>query len=472
VKGSVPGITARLVLLLCTLLLLAPVDSIGAQPPAAYAPDVTFTLKTAIAEGRLVFIGVGKAIDGVVNPTLRVREDDVVQINLINGDGAVHDIAFPDFNVTSEKVTAVGASTTIAFRAKEEGKYVYFCTLPGHRQAGMEGLLVVGDEDEDEVAQAPREAPNIVRNPANLPGPLPKRAPTTVRVELESVELEGRLANGTTYRYWTFNGTVPGPFIRVRVNDTVELHLANRKDSAMIHSVDLHAVTGPGGGAAVLQVAPGGQRSIVFKALQPGLYVYHCATPMVAHHITNGMYGLILVEPEGGLPPVDREFYVMQGELYTENPFGSRGRQEFSIRKLLAEQPEYFVFNGAVGALTETYPMKARVGETVRIYFGVGGPNFTSSFHVIGEIFERAYDLGGVLGEPAAGVQTILVPAGGAAIVDFKLEVPGRYILVDHALSRMERGLAGYLVVEGQENPEVFRVGEGTPQPPAHVNGH
>ena len=201
---------------------------------------------------------------------------------------------------------------------------------------------------------------------------------------------------------------------------------------------------------------PGGEKSFKFKALIPGLYVYHCATPMVAHHIANGMYGMILVESEEGLPPVDREFYVMQGEIYTEAPFGHRGSQEFSVEKLLNERPEYFVFNGAVGALAKLHPLEVKVGETVPIFFGVGGPNYTSSFHVIGEIFDRVYNLGGVLNEPLRGIQTVMVPAGGAVIVDFKVEVPGNYMLVDHALSRAERGLAGMLHVDGPPNPAIF----------------
>src|SRR4029450_11662640 len=142
---------------------------------------------------------------------------------------------------------------------------------------------------------------------------------------------------------------------------------------------------------------------------------------------------------------------------YTDRAYGQRGHDEFSVEKLLAERAEYFVFNGAVGALTAEYPMKAKVGETVRIFFGVGGPNSTSSFHVIGEIFDRVYPEG-AFGSPAAtNVQTTSVPAGGATIVEFKLEVPGRYILVDHALSRLERGLAGFLIVEGDENPAIFQ---------------
>jgi len=220
--------------------------------------------------------------------------------------------------------------------------------------------------------------------------------------------------------------------------------------------VDFHAATGPGGGAASTQTNPGEEKGVKFKALIPGLYVYHCATPMVAHHIANGMYGLILVEPEEGLPPVDREFYVMQGEIYTEAAFGQHGSQEFNVEKLLNERPEYFVFNGAVGALSKLHPLEAKVGETVRIFFGVGGPNFTSSFHVIGEMFDKVYNLGGVLSEPLKGIQTVTVPPGGAVITEFKLDVPGNYILVDHALSRLERGLVGILHVEGAANAEIY----------------
>ena len=423
------------------------------KSPASYTPTVTFTLKTSLAEEKLVFVGVGGAIDGVVNPTLPVMLDDVVQVTLINGDGVLHDITFPDFNARSDEVARKGASSVITFRTAKKGEFSYFCSLPGHRQAGMEGKIVVGEAKEI----ATSTGVSIARNPADLPPPVGTRPAQVVRVDLETIELEGQLAEGTTYTYWTYNGKVPGPFIRVRVGDTVEVHLKNHGDSRMIHSVDFHAVTGPGGGAAVTQAPPNTEKAFTFKAMNPGLYVYHCATPMVAHHIASGMYGLILVEPEGGLPAVDREFYVMQGEIYTQNPFGKHGHQEFNVEKLLGETPEYFVLNGAVGALTKEYPMQAKVGETVRIFFGVGGPNFTSSFHVIGEIFDRVYDQASLTASPLTDVQTTLVPAGGATMVEFKLEVPGRYILVDHALSRLERGLVGFLMVEGPENLEVFR---------------
>ena len=332
------------------------------------------------------------------------------------------------------------------------GDYTYICSVPGHELAGMKGQFMVTPKPPPQVLV---EA-DISQKATSVPPPVGKREPQTIRVDLLTVELEGRLAEGTTFGYWTFNGRVPGPMLRVRVGDTLDVHVKNSEDATMIHSVDFHAATGPGGGAAATQVDPGQEKSFKFKALMPGLYVYHCATPMVAHHIANGMYGLILVEPEGGLPPVDREFYVMQGEVYTEAAFGQHGSQDFSVEKLLNERPEYFVFNGAVGALSKLNPLAVKVGETVRIYFGVGGPNYTSSFHVIGEIFDRVYSFADVQSAPARGIQTVTVPAGGATIVEFKLEVPGRYILVDHALSRAERGLIGILHVEGQPNPEIF----------------
>jgi nitrite reductase (NO-forming) len=419
---------------------------------AVYEPDANYTLRSGIAEGRMVYIGVGGAIDGKVNPLLTASEGQVVQLTLINGEGAEHDIVFPDQNAKSPRVTGKGASTTIAFRAGKAGDFTYFCSVPGHQLAGMQGQFIVTARP---APQTLVEA-DISREPTDLPPPLGKREPQTVRVDLISVEVEGRLAEGTTFGYWTFNGKVPGPFIRVRVGDTIDIHLKNSADSAMIHSVDFHAATGPGGGAAALQVDPGKEKSMTWKALVPGLYVYHCATPMVAEHIANGMYGLILVEPEEGLPPADHEFYVMQGEIYTDVPYGQHGSAEFSVEKLLNEHPEYFVFNGSVGALTKLHPLQAKVGDNVRIFFGVGGPNFTSSFHVIGEIFDKVYALGGVISQPIEGIQTVSVAPGGAVITEFKTKVPGNFTLVDHALARAERGLLGILHVEGAPNPDIF----------------
>jgi nitrite reductase (NO-forming) len=407
---------------------------------------VEYSLLTNMVDGQMAFFGVGGGIDGVKNPALSANVGDTVKITLTSGDGVEHDVAFPDFNAYSEHITGKGATTSFEFVPDRPGKFSYNCVVAGHKEAGMIGTFEVTG--------------TALNDGAAAPATIPVREPQTVRIDLETVEIDGQLADGTTYKYWTFNGKVPGPFYRVRVGDTIEVHLRNLTNSTMAHSVDFHAVTGPGGGATMTQTAPGEETMFTAKALNPGLYVYHCATPMVAQHIANGMYGLILVEPEEGLPPVDREFYVMQGELYTNEAFGSTGLLTENLPALLNEDPEYLVFNGAADGLTAQKPLQAKVGETVRIFFGVGGPNFTSSFHVIGEIFDRVYDQASLTSPALTNVQTTLVPPGGATMVEFSLEVPGRYILVDHALARLQRGLAGFLIAEGPENSEIYH---GTP---------
>lgn len=421
----------------------------------AETADVSYTLKTSTGQGGLAFIGVGGDIDGVENPTLRAEPGDVVSITVVNGDGLLHDLTIDEVGVTTGPLTTRDESVTVTFTAPESGIIYYYCSVAGHRQAGMEGAIQIGEA----VAEA-EEGQNIVRPASDVPAPVGDREPELVRVELTAQEVTGQLADGTTYDYFTFNGTVPGPMVRVRVGDTVELSLKNEDDSHFIHSIDLHAVNGPHGGGGYTQAQPGEEKVFTFTPLAPGLYVYHCATPSVPHHITNGMYGLILVEPEGGLAEVDREFYVMQGEMYTEQPFGQSGHATFDAEKMSHEAPEYYVFNGASGALTlEENALYAETGETVRIFFGVGGPNKSSSFHVIGEIFDRAYSYGSLTSEPLTDVQTVLVPPGGAWVVEFEVDVPGTYVLVDHALSRSERGLVGHLIVEGAENPDIIHEG-------------
>lgn len=417
-----------------------------------YVPDVTFTLRTDISGGKLVYVSESGSTKGKVNPDLQVAEGAVVQINVVNGDGATHDLAIPQFSVKSDHISDKGSATAVVFKATKSGTFEYLCTLPGHKAAGMVGKLIVGEPQE----QAASKYPDLAKNPMEVGEPVGDRGPKHLTVDLETTEIRGRLGGDSSYTFWTFNDTVPGPMIRVREGDTVTVNMTNSTESAHIHSVDFHAVTGPGGGAAVTQAAPGQTKSFTFKALQPGLYVYHCATPMVAQHITNGMYGLILVEPEGGLSKVEREFYIMQGELYTAQKHGSSGLHEFSLEKMLDERPEHMMFNGSMNALTSTYDMKSETGDNVRIFFGVGGPNLVSSFHVIGEIFDKVYDQASLTSPPLTDVQTTLVPPGGATMVEFKTEYPGKYTLVDHALARAEKGLVGILTVEGEADPSIF----------------
>ena len=302
--------------------------------------------------------------------------------------------------------------------------------------------------------------------PPLLPPPITRKSAAHVVVNLTVEEVEREIAPGTRYTFWTFGGTVPGKMIRVREGDTVELHLQNLADNKLPHNIDLHAVTGPGGGAGQTLIAPGNEASFTFKALAPGLYVYHCATAPVGMHVANGMYGMILVEPKEGMAPVDREYYVMQGDFYTSGAYRAPGLQNFDMQKAIDEKPTYIVFNGADGALTGANALTAKADEKVRLYFGVGGPNITSSFHVIGAIFDRVYTEGG--NHFQENVQTTMVPAGGSTIVEFVPRVPGNLTLVDHSLTRaFNKGAIGLMAVTGPDRPAIY--GKGVKQPLAAV---
>ncbi|MFQ5708164.1 MAG: copper-containing nitrite reductase [bacterium] len=288
-----------------------------------------------------------------------------------------------------------------------------------------------------------------------VPAPITRNRPARVIVNLEAIEKRGELADGVTYEFWTFNGHVPGPFVRLRVGDTIEMHLKNNPNNTHTHTVDFHYVTGPGGGSKVLMTDPGKESVAVFKALHPGLFIYHCAANPIPAHISSGLYGLVLVEPEHGLPKVDNEYYVMQSEFYTDGEVGEKGFQAYSSRKGMAETPEYVVFNGRVGSLMGEGALQARVGDRVRLFVGNIGPNLVSSFHVIGELFDSLYREGAVTG-PSREVQTTLIPAGSASWMELKVEVPGDYLLVDHSIYRIDRGAVGILHVEGTEHPEIY----------------
>ncbi|HFB2536266.1 TPA: copper-containing nitrite reductase [Neisseria gonorrhoeae] len=295
----------------------------------------------------------------------------------------------------------------------------------------------------------------VTTHAPEVPPAIDRDYPAKVRVKMETVEKTMKMDDGVEYRYWTFDGDVPGRMIRVREGDTVEVEFSNNPSSTVPHNVDFHAATGQGGGAAATFTAPGRTSTFSFKALQPGLYIYHCAVAPVGMHIANGMYGLILVEPKEGLPKVDKEFCIVQGDFYTKGKKGAQGLQPFDMDKAVAEQPEYVVFNGHVGAIAGDNALKAKAGETVRMYVGNGGPNLVSSFHVIGEIFDKVYvEDGKLINE---NVQSTIVPAGGSAIVEFKVDIPGSYTLVDHSIFRaFNKGALGQLKVEGAENPEIM----------------
>ena len=344
--------------------------------------------------------------------------------------------------LTAAALLAVAGTTscTLAEAASNDGQTVPSASFPEIR--GVEKAVLTA-------------APNV-------PAPITRDYATKVVVELETVETVKRLADGVDYTFWTFGGDVPGHFIRVREGDLVEFHLKNHQHSAVPHNIDLHAVTGPGGGAAATLTLPGGESVFSFRALNPGLYVYHCAVSPVPMHIANGMYGMILVEPKEGLPKVDREFYVMQSEFYAKKD--SAGKvYTLDMEKGAAEQPTHVVFNGSVGALTGDNALTAKVGESVRLFVGNGGPNLVSSFHVIGEVFDNVYGEGGTM-VSQRNVQTTLVPAGGSAIVEFRADKPGNLVLVDHSIFRaFNKGALGMMTITGDDDLRVYSQIKGLP---------
>ena len=296
----------------------------------------------------------------------------------------------------------------------------------------------------------------VLTNAPNVPPAITRRHATKVIVNLDVVEKTIQIADSVQYTAWTFGGSVPGKFIRVREGDLVELHLKNAAGNTMPHNIDLHAVTGPGGGAKVSMVIPGDESIFTFTAMNPGLFIYHCATSPVPMHMANGMYGMILVEPKSGLPKVDREYYVMQSEYYTKGKYGEHGLQTLDMEKGVDEKPTYVVFNGAVGAIAGDKALQAKVGERIRLFVGDAGPNLTSSFHVIGEIFDNVYTEGGTVAAQH-NVGTTLIPAGGSTIVEFGVEQPGDLILVDHSIFRaFNQGALGMIHVTGPANSRIY----------------
>ena len=435
---------------------------------AVAGQPVSFELKAISSGMSMYFVGVGGSIDGQKNPTLNVNQGDIVTITLRNADMIPHNVYVDGYDVQAADAAA-GASTSLQLTASKQGTFVYYCAIPGHRAMGMEGKIVVGSGQSGPTAlpppgpeMLPLDTPFIGRDPNDVPPPTNRTTSATVHVWLDAQVVNAEIEKNVSFQYWTYNGTVPGPMFRVRVNDTVVVHFHN-SDPAMAHSVDFHAATGPGGGMAASMSNPGEWGNFSFKALIPGLFVYHCGTPNVPTHVSMGMYGMILVEPEQGLPyfnaqgqPI-KEFYVVQGELYTKWPVHTEGNQLFDGARLLDENPTYVVFNGRWQALTGNHSLFAKVNDTVRIFFGVGGPNLISSFHIIGEIFDKVYFLGDLTDPPLSGIQTVPVNPGSGTIVELTVQVPADYVLVDHSLTRaLDKGALGFLNVTGPDDPVIF----------------
>ena len=289
----------------------------------------------------------------------------------------------------------------------------------------------------------------------DVPAPIARTDQRRIVVNWTISEFQQEIAPGVTYdSAWGFEGRIPGPVLRVRVGDLVEFHITNHIKSMNSHNMDFHFVSGPGGGAGALSVVPGQTAILEARAMIPGFFMYHCASPDLPSHIANGMYGFVIVDPAGGLPPVGKEMYLVQSEFYTKD--GNAGHQSLDLARADKEDPQYIVFNGAVGSLMAEKAPQVALGQPVRVYVGNAGPNMVSSFHVIGQIFDKVYREGDLISPPAAGVQTTLIPAGGSTVVEFTPQVPGKFMMVDHAIFRVHRGAVGSLIVNGAPNPEVF----------------
>jgi nitrite reductase (NO-forming) len=432
-----------------------------APPPTNLSTNVTITATEFKFSPTSLQVPLGQKVTFTLNNTGQVEHDFTIQT--------------AGFSLTAKPGQTATADATF----DKAGTFDFFCSIAGHKDAGMKGSMMVVDPTAaaalapaapttsmaDMPGMTAASAPDIKPLPADLAplpapqaaGPINRSEPAYVKLDLTTQKVTAKMADGVAYDYWTFNGSVPGPMLRVLEGDTVEIDLHNAPDAGVTHSIDLHAVTGPGGGAKVMQIAPGDDGAFRFKALNPGVYIYHCATPMVAQHIASGMYGMIVVEPKAGLPKVDHEYYLMEGDFYLQGQRGDTGLRAFDLNKMLDEKPDYVLFNGGVGSLTGDNAFKAKVGETIRIFFGVGGPNLTSSFHVIGAVFDRVYTEGSLTSEPATNVQTTHVSAGGATMVEFTARVPGTYSIVDHSLGRMEKGAAAQIVVDGPAQPDIFQ---------------
>lgn len=417
--------------------------------------NLTFELKAFLTG----FVGVGGSIDGVRNPTLAVGLGDHVAITVVDGEAQVHNFHLDGYGLDTPNLAGIGQNATVTFVATQEGEFAYYCTIPGHRAMGMAGTLVVGEAKGPTIPpEGPLGTSFISRDPTDLPPLITRNYSTTVNIYLQAKEITAEIEPGTSYTYWTYNGTVPGPFFRVRVNDTVIVHFSNDANSSMNHSVDFHAVTGPLGGAAVTQTAPGSTSSFSFRAMVPGLFVYHCGTPNIPTHIAMGMYGLFLVQPDSGMVPVTHEFYLVEGEFYTQWAIHTPGHQLFNGTALLDEQPTYVVFNGRYDAFTGVHALHAQVNDTVRIFFGDAGPNVVAAFHMIGNMFDLTYAGGDLLDPPLHGLQTVLVAPGSSTVEELTLMYPANYPLVDHAIvNAIDKGAFAVLNVTGWADSSIFQ---------------
>ncbi len=331
----------------------------------------------------------------------------------------------------------------------------------------------------DELSPVPADEVNVAVAP-EMPAPTNRATQAIVEVHFEVVEGVSVIdpATGVETETWGYrvvdgpDGLVvgtPGPVIRARVGDILRFTITNPATSHNPHNVDFHSVTGQGGGAEATTVAPGETKTIEARLLYPGFFMYHCAYGDIPAHISHGMFGGILVDPEAPLSEVDHEWYMVQSEYYVDGRVP--GVVAFDREAVTDESPEFVVFNGAVGALTGDNALQMAVTERARIYFINAGLNLDSNFHPIGSHWDKVYQEAALLNSPLRGSQTTLVPAGGGTVVELIGQVPSTIVLVDHALARaVDKGAIGQIVVSGDQDAEIFDdiTGSGEPATGGH----
>ena len=275
---------------------------------------------------------------------------------------------------------------------------------------------------------------------ATLP-PVP--AGDLVKVQMTLKDLTVEIAPGVKYNTWAFDGHgAPGPVINVRECQTVEMTLTN--GGSIPHSIDFHAARiAPN--VAFKDVAPGKSITFRFKATDPGVFMYHCGTKPVLAHIANGMYGAIIIQPKEGLPKVDNEYVLVGSEWYL-NGDGIKEPASLDFAKARARLSDWATFNGYANQYVY-HPLTAKPGDTTRFWVVAAGPTNNVNFHVVGTIFDRAWVNSDLTSPPQKGVQTVVVPAGGGAVFDVKIDGEGLYPVVSHAFADVDLGQVGLLKV-------------------------
>lgn len=416
-----------------------------ASPTASVDPDTDQVI------GRLEIRALDLGFEPA-NPTVAVPGR--YEVTLVNDGAVFHDLTFAD----GTKLEAEAGQTASAEVVVPSDGLGFACSVLGHAAGGMEGRVSVEGGDDTQAAAGPSAPPpGVIEANPDVPAYVlhdpaaPPRAEGEVH-ELELVMSERLMtvADGYEQLVWTFGDEVPGPVMRVKVGDTVRITLKNPETNQMPHSIDFHSSM-VAWNDEMRTIQPGEDLVYEYEAKYAGVYMYHCGTPPALHHIANGMYGMIIVEPEAGLPPVDNEFALVQSEWY----LGLQGEvTDLTKASAAAPEPEFVVFNGVANQYADS-PIDVPVGETVRVFVLNAGPNVDSSFHVVGTIFHDVIKEGIHLQEGNEGnwgSQAVdLSPAQGA-IVEMRFDEAGLYPIVTHAFNFVGWGALG-----------LFQAGDGGP---------